>query len=177
MKDISGPVVVLYADVSGSTRLYEQFGDKIARADVSVCLDILTQSANELDGEILKSIGDEIMCLFHNPVKAALAASNMQTELREASEEGRFQSGALRIKIGWHYGPAFQEHGDLLGEAPDVAQQIIKLAKADEVLTSGKALAKLPPELRMTAHRINRIRAEATGEDIEVFVAAPRTTT
>lgn len=170
MKDIKGPVVVLFADVSGSTRLYEQFGDKIARADVAVCLEILTQAANEMGGEILKSIGDEIMCLFPNPVKAALAATNMQTELREASEDGRFQSGTLRIKIGWHFGPAFQEHGDLLGEAPDVAQQIIKLAKADEVLTSGQALAKLPPELRMTAHRINRIRAEGSGEEIDVYV-------
>lgn len=170
MKDITGPVVVLYADVSGSTRLYEQFGDKIARADVAVCLEILTGAANEMDGEILKSIGDEIMCLFPNPVKAALAATNMQTELREAGEDGKFQSGSLRIKIGWHYGPAFEEHGDLLGEAPTVAQQIIKLAKADEVLTSGQALAKLPPELRMTAHRINRIRSEVSGDEIEVFV-------
>jgi len=31
-------LAVLYADVSGSTRLYEQYGDAIARADLALCI-------------------------------------------------------------------------------------------------------------------------------------------
>ena len=34
-------LAVLYADVSGSTRLYEQFGDAIARTDLALCIEIL----------------------------------------------------------------------------------------------------------------------------------------
>lgn len=60
-------MVVLYADVSGSTRLYEKFGDTIACADIHVCIDLLTEVAEKYEGKKIKTIGDEIMCSFKRP--------------------------------------------------------------------------------------------------------------
>ncbi|MBI2993825.1 MAG: adenylate/guanylate cyclase domain-containing protein [Gammaproteobacteria bacterium] len=154
-------VAVLYADVSGSTKLYEKFGDKIARADIHVCLDLLTNVAAHWDGRVLMTIGDEVMCQFPNAFKAANAAIEMQEELAAAGEQGKFQSGPLRIKIGWHYGTVEWRKGDLVGEAPIIAQQVIKLAKANEVLTTSQSIAMLPPEMREQAHVIDRINSEA----------------
>ena len=90
-------LVVLYADVSGSTSLYEKFGDKMASSDVHVLLDLLTEVVEEHDGRKIKTIGDEIMCMFYKPEKAALAAINMNQILREASEAGcgRFEWSVL----------------------------------------------------------------------------------
>ena len=51
-------VAVLYADVSGSTRLYEKFGDKVARADVDQCVKILSEVAF-LKGQI------SLLCILH----------------------------------------------------------------------------------------------------------------
>jgi adenylate cyclase len=49
-------LVVLYADVSGSTRLYEKFGDTIACADIHTCIDLLTEVVERFEGkEIMKS--------------------------------------------------------------------------------------------------------------------------
>ena len=36
-------MAVLYADVAGSTRLYEQFGNEAARADIGACLGLLSE--------------------------------------------------------------------------------------------------------------------------------------
>lgn len=154
-------VAVLYADVSGSTKLYEKFGDKIARADIHVCLDLLTSVAAHWDGRVLMTIGDEVMCQFPNAFKAANAAIEMQQELAAAGEQGKFQSGALRIKIGWHYGTVEWRKGDLVGEAPTIAQQVIKLAKASEILTTGQSVSMLPPEMRAQAHVFDRVNSEA----------------
>lgn len=41
-------LAVLYADVSGSTRLYEQYGDTIARADMAACIELLDSTARGL---------------------------------------------------------------------------------------------------------------------------------
>jgi len=162
-------MVVLYADVSGSTRLYEKFGDTIACADIHVCIDLLTEVAEKYEGKKIKTIGDEIMCSFNRPDKAVQAAMQMHQVLREASEAGRFQSGELHIKIGWHYGTGVYRKDDIIGEAPTLAQQVICMAKRDEILTTQKSIDELPPMIKCTANFIDRIEAEDGSGDIDVY--------
>ena len=162
-------LAVLFADVSGSTRLYERVGDEIARADIKTCLDLLTEVATSREGKVLKTIGDEVMCIFTNPVNAALAAREMQSELWNAGEAGRFQSGNIRIKIGWHYGPVEWRQGDVIGEAPITAQQIIGMAKADEILTSENTLEALPQEQRGSANFLDTVAAECWSGSLKVY--------
>jgi class 3 adenylate cyclase len=162
-------LAILYADVSGSTRLYEKFGDKVARSDIAICLKLLSEVAEHLQGSIVKTIGDEIMCQFANPVKAALAACEMQESLRNAGEAGRFESGPLRIKIGWHYGEVAWRGHELIGEAPVMAQQIIRGARAGEILTSGATVNVLPAELSRKAYPMGTITSEITGDQVPIF--------
>jgi adenylate cyclase len=162
-------LVVLNADISGSTRIYEQYGDTIARRDINVCLGLLSDVASVHEGKTVKTIGDEIMCVFHDPVQAACAAREMQKALRDAGKQGRFQSEALHVKIGWHYGSAGFRQNDVIGEAPLFAQQVINLAKRDEILTTGKSLATIPAELKQGANLIDRIEAEDGSGVIDVY--------
>ncbi len=162
-------LVVLYADVSGSTRLYEKFGDDIASADVHICLDLLTEVVEEYSGKKIKTIGDEVMCMFYKPEKAALAAIKMNQVLQDASETGRFQSGELHVKMGWHYGTGTFRGDDIIGEAPILAQQVIRMAKRDEILTTQKCIDELPAMLKCTTSFIDRIEAEDGSGDINVY--------
>ena len=161
-------IAVLFADVCGSTRLYEQYGDEIARADLAKCLQLLAAVAALFDGETIKTIGDEIMCAFADPVKAALTASEMQAGLRNAGKENKFKMGALHIKIGWHYGAVNWRGDELIGEAPITAQQAIGLAKADEILTTRQSIDALPPAMFPNWHVIDRIEAAAWSGDLEI---------
>ena len=74
----SGMLVVLYADVAGSMQIYEQYGDTLARDAMATCIEVLTQVAARLEGRLVKTIGDEVMCAFKDPVKAVLASNEMQ---------------------------------------------------------------------------------------------------
>ncbi len=161
-------LAVLFADVSGSTRLYEQYGDVIARADMAACIQLLADISTGLDGETIKTIGDEIMCAFENPIKAALTATEMQAGLLKASEEGRFKMGQLHIKIGWHFGAVNWRGDELIGEAPIAAQQVIGRAKADEILTTRQSIDALPPAMFPNWHPIDKIEAEAWQGELEV---------
>lgn len=161
-------LAILYADVCGSTRLYEQFGDEIARADMAACIGMLDDIATRLDGATLKTIGDEIMCAFTDPIKASLAAAEMQAGLKKACEANEFQMGTLHIKIGWHWGNVTWRGDEVLGEAPVTAQQIINRSKADEILTSKQSIDKLPPGLFANIHMLDRIEAQAWDGSLDV---------
>ena len=169
MSDTQLKLVILYADVSGSTRLYETFGDKVASADIHRCLELLTEVAEKYSGKKVKTIGDEVMCLFYQTEKAAQAAIKMNQVLRDASEAGRFQSGELHIKMGWHYASATTRGDDIIGPAATIAQQIIKLAKRDEILTTQICIDELPLIIKASANFIDQIEAEDGSGFIKVF--------
>jgi len=104
MEEKINKLAVLYADVSGSTRIYEKYGDTIARRDIKSCIDIIIEIVNSHDGKLIKTIGDEAMCSFTNPVMAAITAVEIHETLQEASEQGKFEIGEMHVKIGWHFG-------------------------------------------------------------------------
>jgi class 3 adenylate cyclase len=141
-------LLVVYADISGSTRLFEEFGDTIARDACAACIEVLTEVVERLGGRVAKTIGDEILAVFNDPAKGVMAGTDMQGAVRQANEDGRFKTGDLRIKVGMHFGMALEEEDDVVGEAPTVAQQVIKLAKADQVLSTADTLEAVPPMFR-----------------------------
>ena len=71
-------LAILFADISGSTALYETLGDVAARDLVSGCLALLTRSLTRHQGRLIKTIGDEIMCTFPSAGAALQAACSMQ---------------------------------------------------------------------------------------------------
>ena len=67
-------LAILFADISGSTRLYEILGDVAARTKVADCLEMLRSVVERYKGIVIKTIGDEIMCTFPTAEGAATAA-------------------------------------------------------------------------------------------------------
>src|ERR1044071_9826304 len=75
-KDIED--AILFADVVGSTQLYEQLGDAKAREMVGRCLDIMREATEANKGTVIKTMGDEVMSTFPTPDDAMNAAKRMQ---------------------------------------------------------------------------------------------------
>ncbi|NOT81289.1 MAG: adenylate/guanylate cyclase domain-containing protein, partial [Gallionella sp.] len=67
-------LAVLFADVCGSTALYEKLGDGLARTLIADCLQTITEKALAHQGKITKTIGDEVMAVFPSAEDAFLAA-------------------------------------------------------------------------------------------------------
>ena len=65
----------MFADVTGSTRLYETLGDETANRIIGKVLDIMAVITEEYQGFVIKTIGDEIMSRFasaNDCVRAAI---------------------------------------------------------------------------------------------------------
>jgi len=135
---------VLFADVSGSTRLYERLGDRLALALIEKCVAAMQQVTRRFQGRVVKTIGDEVMAVFDTAPVACRAAMDMQVAvctLPEAIEHG------LTIHCGFHFGEVMIADEDVFGDTVNVAARLSGISKAGQIVTSGEVVKLLPPEL------------------------------
>lgn len=162
-------LAIMFADISGSTKLFETLGDETARVKVSECLDILTNVIKSYNGTVIKTIGDEIMCTFETADNAASAAMEMNEVLSEDITEGLSDSTSLSIRVGMHYGPALIESGDVFGDAVNIAARMAAQAKGDQIITTQSTVDKLSPVLRASTRFVDRAPIKGKSEEIDIF--------
>ncbi len=130
------PTTILFADVSGSTKLFELRGDVVARQLIAAVLNALGEIAARHGGRVIKTIGDEIMCTFPAALNGLLAASDMQ---RRMKQDPKFVADNLAIRIGLHHGDALFEDNDVYGDAVNTAARMAALAKREQIVTTASS--------------------------------------
>ena len=93
---------VLFADVSGSTKLYEQVGDSAAHAAIDGCVKLFSSVTEQHGGRVIKTIGDEVMSIFPSASVAGKAAVEMQLAVHAMPPVGKLRLG---VRIGLQPGP------------------------------------------------------------------------
>lgn len=135
------PQTILFADVSGSTRLFEMRGDIEARRLIAMVLDALGEICRQHGGRVVKTIGDEIMCSLPTPISGVLAACDMQ---RKLARDINFVRENLAIRVGLHHGDALDEaDGDVFGDAVNVAARMASLAKREQIVTTAATMQQV----------------------------------
>lgn len=158
---------VLFADVSGSTRLYEVLGDTRAFAAIDGCLDILRRVTTAHSGRVVKTIGDEIMSVFPDAISAVQAACEMQLVVTALEP---VDNARVAIRIGLHFGPVLENagDGDVFGDTVNVAARMAEIANAQQIITTGTTVAQLPPIMRNSTRSFNFLSVKGKADDIEV---------
>jgi class 3 adenylate cyclase len=145
-------LVILFADICGSTRLYETLGDTQASAAIGACLKRIEEIGQAHRGELIKTIGDEIMMVFPQPDDAAAAAQNMHLAA------GSLPAGngqPMTLHIGFHLGSALREDKDVLGDGVNVAARLVTLAKPGQTLSSAATLRQLSNDWLNLARQVD----------------------
>ena len=159
-------LAIVFADISGSTHLYEVLGDVRARERTAQCLAVLTEVIQQHGGTVIKTIGDEVMSTFPSADAAVQAACAMQ---ETAAAEVMPGETPLDIRVGLHCGPALVETGDVFGDAVNVAARIVALAKAKQILTTRQTVEMLSPALRTNTRHTDRTPVKGKQEEIDVY--------
>jgi class 3 adenylate cyclase len=140
----STAMTVLFADICGSTRLYCSLGNDAARAIVAAGLDALVDLLPSFGGRLVKTLGDEVMCVFPEPDQAVLAAAAMQAQVEATRPAGH----ALAIHVGLHHGPVLLEGGDLFGDTVNAASYLCAVASRGQILTTEATIGSLSEAVR-----------------------------
>jgi adenylate cyclase len=159
-------VSVLFADVSGSTKLYETSGDAVAHAAIDKCVSIMRDKTLNAKGRVIKTIGDEVMSAFATADQAADAAIEMQSAISELPPVGNTQIG---IRIGFNHGPVVERDGDVFGDAVNLAARLAGVATKGQIITARDTVMLMSPMLKAATRAITTIQVKGKAQEIQVY--------
>ncbi len=157
-------MAVMFADISDSTSLYQKLGDAAARNIVNACLKVINGVLARYEGRLVKTIGDEVMCVFPDADLAVLAASDMQAQV-SSSKPGNYP---VSIHVGLHFGPVLVEENDVFGDTVNVAAYLRAAATAEQILTTDAVERCLTAALKACVRPI--FNAVLKGSEVESTV-------
>jgi len=155
----------MFADVAGSTKLYEELGDVIANQVVSEVLELMEKITIDNHGKVIKTIGDEIMSLFDSADDAANAAIQIQEKL----EFGVVQGVYVAVRIGFHSGSAIlQKDGDIFGDTVNTAARMAGIAKARQIILSKSTAQELTLALNQKTRDFDKVHVKGKAEVFDI---------
>lgn len=150
---------VLFADVVGSTELYERKGDSVAKNLVDQALDQVRRAVTGHEGHVVKNLGDGVLAYFtsDSALNACLAIQSKELP------------GELQLRQGLHRGPLLLESDDIFGDTVNTAARLADKARAGELLASESAFGSSSPELRSRLRSIPPIRVKGKLRPLVVY--------
>ena len=149
----SNKLVIMTADIAGSTALYEQIGDVQAQALVADCLTAIRALCVEHQGRALAEVGDQVVAQFAQPLQAAAAASEIHIEMHE--RHTRDGGPRIRMRIGLHYGQVRSGAETLAGETAKIAHWVGNHAKPEQTLATKALIDHLPRIYRAVSRYVD----------------------
>ena len=161
---------LLFTDIEGSTRLWEQEGARMPGALAGH--DAVLRAAVESNrGTIVKTTGDGIYAAFGD----SLDAVNATLALQQALGDPKATNGILfRVRCGLHLGVVERRDGDLFGSPVNRASRIMSAAHGGQVLLSQAVVdhvgKRLPPLVSLCDLGGVRLRDLAKSEHVYQLV-------
>ena len=150
---------------SAAARRYtEELGDQEAHARIDQRLRLLQRAAADHGGQVVKSMGDGLMCDFGDADRALQAAHAMQLTMF-ASLGGL----ALGIHVGCHYGPVLDNDGDIYGDSVNVAARIVGLAKTGQVIVTREMADRLSAQMRENVRPLGEVTVKGRREPVQIL--------
>ncbi len=139
----SQTLAFLFTDIEGSTRLWEQYRERMK--DALECHDaILREAVEASNGRVVKSTGDGFMVVFASATDGLSACLKAQHDLASASWG---ETGALRVRMALHVGEAARRNGDYYGPTLNRAARVMSAGHGGQVLLSAAAAALVVDQL------------------------------
>lgn len=119
-------LAIVFADLEGFTSFTEKHGDDAAHELLQALNRVVGPVVRSRGGTIVKRLGDGVLLTFPGPEAAVLAA----LELVDAV------TGPLAMRVGVHWGEAFESRGDVVGHDVNVAARVCDVSRGGEVLVT-----------------------------------------
>ncbi|HEV8258171.1 MAG TPA: tetratricopeptide repeat protein [Casimicrobiaceae bacterium] len=129
---------ILFTDIEGSSRLWEQEPARISKA-IAQHDTLLRAAVESCKGWVVKASGDGLHAAFDDPLDALNAAIAIQFAIADPAATS---SVALRVRCGVHAGAVERRDNDLFGSAVNRAARITHAAHGGQILLS-QAIADL----------------------------------
>ena len=119
-------------------------------------------------GTVVKTIGDGFLVEFASAVEAVNCAVKAQDEMRQVNER-RSQDERVLVRIGIHVGDVVHSHGDILGDAVNVAARLQPLAAAGGICVTRQVVDQMQGKVNYKMTRLGVRELKNIRHPVELF--------
>jgi len=158
---------IMFADVVGSTQLYEKLGDHAALDCINQCISRMAEITTGFNGMVINTLGDEIMCRFDTADNAVHAACRIHEVFNIEPIENH--NVILSLRIGIHFGEIVRQEDDVFGDVVNVASRVANIAIAKQIITTQALIDELSEDLASKTREFDRIEIKGKQEALKLF--------
>jgi adenylate cyclase len=163
---------VVFADLVGSTGIYESLGDASASRFITQFTTALSKIFTAQQGRVVKLLGDGLLVVFQHETDAFAACTAIQQQLQNhpVYPSGDAQASApVQVQMGLDAGDVVEIDGDCFGDAVNSAARLAELAGGAQILTTLRVYEALPSALRKQMLSMGPLYLRGKSEATEVF--------
>ena len=165
---MTAATTVVFADLTGSTRVFEALGNEEATRAITALTQWIADVSREEGGRVVKTLGDGVLVLFPSAEPAVEAVVRLQREhARRRSQRGA--AARLQLQVGLACGEVVDVDGDCYGDAVNVASRLSDLSGGRQIWATAAVVEQLelpPPGVRFFALGPVPIRGKAEPQNL-----------
>jgi adenylate cyclase len=170
---------VLFADLRGSTSMYETLGNAEATTVVTQSVALIARVIEEHGGQVVKTLGDGLMAIFPGPSLAMQASDDMHDSLARGGQplpgpadlaETRPPPVSLKLQVGLAHGEVVEMSGDVFGDAVNVAARLLDHAGDNETLATSAVVDGIEDWERSRFRSLDRMQLRGRVEPVHVYL-------
>lgn len=135
-------VTVVFADLTGSTGVFESLGNVKATQAITRLTQWIGQVCEACGGRVVKYLGDGVLIVFSENNNAIEAVTELhrvhQDRIRNWPDPLR-----MRLQVGMARGEIVEQDGDCFGDAVNVASRLSDLSGPDQILATDRVIQQL----------------------------------
>lgn len=133
---------VVFADLAGSTGLYEALGNARAADAITQLTQWIGRVCQAHGGRVVKTLGDGVLAVFPDGRKALAAVLDLQRSRQDHT--GQWPSAApMRLQIGIAAGEVIEVDGDCYGDAVNIASRLSDLSGPDQIWATRSVVSQV----------------------------------
>jgi adenylate cyclase len=160
---------VVFADLVGSTGIFERLGDETAGRFVTQLTTALAKIFEQHQGRVVKLLGDGLFVVFTSESQAVTACIAIQDRLQQKPVRPGGMGRPVQMQMGIESGEVVEIQGDCYGDAVNCAARLADLAGADQILTTQRVRDALPPDQQEMLRGLGPMYLRGKAEVTEVY--------
>lgn len=161
--------VLVFTDIVGSTKYFQQFGDEAGRRLQQRHIDGLTNVLESHGGRIVDTAGDGAFAVLDS----AQSAVEALIDLMNLVDEGNVNLNSehmMHLRCGLHWGQVLTNGDVVTGDAVNLAARVAASANIDEIRLTRAAFNELANTQRLRCRPLGGIELKGLAKPIDLFM-------
>lgn len=158
--------VIVFADIAGSTALYEVLGNERAAEAVTLVVGAMARSIEQGGGRVVKTLGDGVLAVFTEATRVSSAMAALMRAHQQHMQDWPSEM-SLEVRVGVAGGEVVEVDGDCYGDAVNLAARLCERARPGEVWLSASAVQTPAEDARFV--RLGTLAIRGKSEPIVVY--------